>query len=128
MFEIAGTGEIRSLAVIQSVSTRIMVGELLTEYNDIGAKDWSDSGNNNFRDSCFAGHLATWNCLFADGHVKSLRPVRTMVPMNMWGRFNDQSDSDGPNCGNNPDDYNPDCEAPSPGALAHLQDLEARYK
>lgn len=32
----------------------------------------------------FAGHLGTMNCLFFDGHVKSLRPATTGRPYNMW--------------------------------------------
>lgn len=36
-------------------------------------------GWNEHRDDLFAGHLGTSNFLFSDGHVKSLRPLRTVV-------------------------------------------------
>jgi len=36
------------------------------------------------RDVGFRGHLATTNFLFADGHVKALKPSATVTPYNMW--------------------------------------------
>ena len=36
----------------------------------------------------FAGHLSTSNYLFADGHVKSLKPGATITPIVMWNRDN----------------------------------------
>ena len=33
-------------------------------------------------------HLGTGNYLFADGHVKALRPEKTLSPINMWHRDN----------------------------------------
>ena len=45
----------------------------------------------------FAGHLSTMNVLFADGHVKSMKPLQTITPtmggngsFNMWNRFGNQ--------------------------------------
>ncbi len=99
--------------------------ESVESYSDIGGHDWS--GNDNFRDFGFAGHLSTWNCLFADGHVKSLRPVATMTPLNMWGRFQDQFIAN-TDCTNVPDDDNPNCETPSAGALTKLGDLQTKYQ
>ena len=32
----------------------------------------------------FTNHLATTNFLFADGHVKALKPIATVNPINMW--------------------------------------------
>ena len=40
----------------------------------------------------FQGHLQTCNFLFADGHVKSLKPTATGTPVNMW---NIQEDNNG---------------------------------
>jgi prepilin-type processing-associated H-X9-DG protein len=40
----------------------------------------SDGGKGDF----FAGHLGTTTFLFADGHVKSLKPTATVTPKNMW--------------------------------------------
>ena len=36
----------------------------------------------------FQNHLATTNFLFADGHVKSLKPMATVTPLNMWNISN----------------------------------------
>ena len=42
----------------------------------------------------FAGHLSTMNVLFADGHVKSMKPLQTVTTgmggsgtYNMWNRL-----------------------------------------
>ena len=50
----------------------------------------------------FVGHLSTMNCLFADGHVKTMRPLQTISTtmggsggINMWSRFG----TDFPNTG-----------------------------
>jgi prepilin-type N-terminal cleavage/methylation domain-containing protein/prepilin-type processing-associated H-X9-DG protein len=50
----------------------------------------------------FAGHLGTMNCLFVDGHVKSMKPAQTIPndsangfngsgAVNMWSRFSDNT-------------------------------------
>lgn len=36
----------------------------------------------------FRNHLQTSNWLFADGHVKSLRPAATITPVNLWNSKN----------------------------------------
>jgi prepilin-type processing-associated H-X9-DG protein len=33
----------------------------------------------------WAGHLQTSNYLFADGHVKALKPLATATPVDLWG-------------------------------------------
>ena len=44
-----------------------------------------DDGSDASLNVLFAGHLATGNFLFADGHVKSLKPIRTIENnVNMW--------------------------------------------
>ena len=49
------------------------------------------TGPNYYKGHLFSGHLATGNYLFADGHVKSLKPFQTVLPeaggvstYNMW--------------------------------------------
>jgi prepilin-type N-terminal cleavage/methylation domain-containing protein/prepilin-type processing-associated H-X9-DG protein len=50
----------------------------------------------------FAGHLGTMNCLFVDGHVKSMKPLQTIPndtangfagsgAVNMWSRLSDNT-------------------------------------
>jgi prepilin-type processing-associated H-X9-DG protein len=101
------------------------------------------STTNGFPNTGFANHLGTWNCLFGDGHVKALKPVATITPFNMWGAFTDNTAAQGSACamsgsacsatvkppcspswtwsGNA---NNPNCDAPSAGALAKLQALD----
>lgn len=42
-----------------------------------------------YGDMLFAGHLGTSNYLFADGHVKAMKPTQTARDINLW--YNDNS-------------------------------------
>jgi prepilin-type N-terminal cleavage/methylation domain-containing protein/prepilin-type processing-associated H-X9-DG protein len=44
----------------------------------------------------FTNHLGTSNFLFADGHVKSMKPAATGSPINMWTLTNGSSDTSRP--------------------------------
>ena len=118
-----------ALALIQSPSIKIMVTENGNNENAFAAGDWNT--NDLFRDRGFAGHLATANYLFGDGHVKSLRPDKTMGPgYNMWGSFTDNTNTL-PGCGNtgwqDANSNNPNCDEPSPQATQRLADLTKKY-
>lgn len=52
--------------------------------------EWEDYG--------YAGHLGTSNYLFFDGHVKALKPLATVSPINMYGQFNGNVAADGRGC------------------------------
>ena len=87
------------LSVIQVPSQMIMVVESTCKSNRFDIRDPSKfaqpatdltSGNTGYM---FAGHLGTSNFLFADGHVKSLKPTTTVnnvatnpTRMNLWTR------------------------------------------
>ncbi len=90
-----------ALADFSSVSQTIMVTDSncdSTNFRVTGA-DWYTSaasaeiggaGNS----ALFAGHLNTMNVLFADGHVKAMKPTQTISAfmggggsINMWNRF-----------------------------------------
>jgi prepilin-type N-terminal cleavage/methylation domain-containing protein/prepilin-type processing-associated H-X9-DG protein len=123
-----------ALASVQAPATKIMASEYL-EYYGYMYPDWSDAGNQaNIRNTGFAGHLGTWNLLFADGHVKAMRPSRTGSPINMWGAMNDNTQSSdcqmagftGGDAWKNP--YSGiNCDQVSPGQVAGLQLLDAKY-
>ncbi len=75
-------GNSASLAAIGSVAQVVLVGE--------SAPTWvfpemhlADTVQNT-KDDCFAGHLGQVNFLFVDGHVKSMKPLATGTPVNMW--------------------------------------------
>ena len=53
-------------------------------FTSAGSSLWGGGTN----PALFSGHLQTANYLFADGHVKSLRPMATISPTNMWNRTN----------------------------------------
>ena len=117
-----GTG--MSQANIQEVSTRILVGERIGKNAEPGMM-WTDWDGNQFPNQGFAGHLGTSNYLFADGHVKSLRPTQTVAGgRSMWGGFRNT-----PACGTvavNSDAIN--CDSVSPAGLAAMVAFEAKYK
>ncbi|HEX9996360.1 MAG TPA: DUF1559 domain-containing protein [Abditibacterium sp.] len=68
------------------------------ERNNLAFNDTADTwdgkkgsgyvGSNAYADSLFTGHLGTSNYLFADGHVKALRPLQTIAGANLWYRDN----------------------------------------
>jgi len=114
-----------SMAAVNAPSSKIMVNEVL-EYYGYMYPDWSGKPND-IANAGFAGHLGTANYLFADGHVKSLRPTQTGTPVNMWGAMADNSLAD--NC---PEIANPykgvNCDQVSLGQLAGLKLLEDKYR
>ena len=71
-----------ALAEMNNPSTTIAVVE--DRNSDLVSVDHSWSA-----DRLFAGHLQTGNYLFADGHVKAMRPMATIQNgVNMWYRDN----------------------------------------
>jgi prepilin-type N-terminal cleavage/methylation domain-containing protein/prepilin-type processing-associated H-X9-DG protein len=69
-------GSALTLARIPSASQLILIGEQRT-----------DRRNPDFYtvvDLNLLNHLGTTNFLFADGHVKAMKPVNTGIPINMW--------------------------------------------
>ena len=76
-------------------ATTIMVGESLQRQDP----EYFD----NYNDMRMQNHLGTTNFLFADGHVKSLKPVATGSTRNMWNVTNTSTAGDanpGPAVGN----------------------------
>lgn len=124
--------EAYALSAIQNVSQKIVVGEITPTYGDFtfGSPSWVpgdpyDSWK--WENMTFAGHLSTMNCLFADGHVKSMRPMQTMVPVNMYGAFTDQK-SLGGDCASPWNGQGVNCDVPSEGAKSQIALLVQKYK
>lgn len=83
---------------------------------------WTDWLATQWQTKGFAGHTGRWNCLFDDGHVKSLKPSQTAGDANnpcMWGVFTDTNSA---TCS----DYN--CDTPSPQAQTALSLLDQKYQ
>lgn len=76
----------KSLAAFNSPSSTIEVIEYASAGDASGLMQLPlPAGTSESGDKLFAGHLSTSNYLFADGHVKSLRPFATMNgTTNMW--------------------------------------------
>lgn len=78
-------------AQLQNPATTIAVTEMwhvpwVTVIIDRNDLTYSEGGQTYtaYGDVLFAGHLGTSNYLFADGHVKAMRPLQTGTPLNMW--------------------------------------------
>ena len=65
----------RALAEFNAPAQSILVGES----TGTGPEFWTGASSLKMRD-----HLATSNFLFADGHVKAMKPPATATPVNMW--------------------------------------------
>ena len=113
----------RALATVNSPSQKIYASELKENFAEIAHPAWY-VGNQpqGWTNDTFAGHLGTMACLFADGHVKALRPTATITPFNMWGRFDPQNTGE---CAENGDRFRVNCDEPSPEALQALATLQA---
>lgn len=78
---------------IQSASTTIAVGELRTGDTFLPPSGYD---NNVAGFHLFNGHLSTSNYLFADGHVKSLKPFDTVPPKSPVNMFTNTQRTDVP--------------------------------
>jgi prepilin-type N-terminal cleavage/methylation domain-containing protein/prepilin-type processing-associated H-X9-DG protein len=115
-----------TLSSLQSPSQKIMIGETGSSYPGLGWSNWTAAGNwAEMASSGFRGHLGTGNFLFADGHVKSMKPIATATPFNMWGAFQDQSTNPADACYGSSENIN--CDVPSPGASSGAADLGQKF-
>ncbi len=115
-----------SLAVIDKPAQKVLVGECDAPFEMFFVGSPNQSSNNDFPDQMFSGHLSTTNILFADGHVKALKPTMTMRDINMFGGFDDQGGGPGV-CADWWGDTSVNCDTPSAGAMKHLQALEQKF-
>ncbi len=113
-------------SIIKSTAGKIAVSETVDTFPRFPEPGWSTGDDILGRG--YAGHLGTWNVLYADGHVKSLLPTKTMTPINQYGRFNDSVTTD--TCPDRGDNglNNINCDDISPGALTQLNRLQQKYK
>ena len=114
----------RNLSEIQEPAKKILVAENTRDWKDYGASWWNnetDWRKESSGGSGFAGHLGTANYLFADGHVKAMRPTQTASPVNLWGQMGD------PGCCRS-DGYSPNVDTVDANMLKGMQNLENDYK
>jgi len=123
-----------TMASIDAPANKIMIAETKS-FSDMAGPWWSGSSDFD-QNAGYVPHMGRMNVTFADGHAKALKPTQTMVPINMWGRFVDQTAADGPGCAGPPTGVPPyldaNCDANTAGgsghtgALTHLQLLEQK--
>jgi prepilin-type N-terminal cleavage/methylation domain-containing protein/prepilin-type processing-associated H-X9-DG protein len=71
-----------SLAAITDVAQTVLVTE--TDASWVNTDIPFNQTPTQVAAAVFSGHLGTVNFLFADGHVKALKPTATGSPINMW--------------------------------------------
>ena len=125
-----GTGIPIALAAVNSPASKILLSESLGEYG-YAYWDWDNPNNNDFGAGPgtyrgFPTHSGRWNCLFCDGHVKTLLPTATATPINMWGSFKESVPADGPGCAKYPMDIN--CDVTPTSQMTSLATLQNYYK
>ena len=129
--ENGGTGIAIGLPAINSPASKILMSETFQEYG-YAYWDWTGDPTNGFGNGIgpggrgFAPHTGRWNCLFCDGHVKSLLPTDTATPINMWGSFQTNTAADGPSCGTGLMDIN--CDTSPKEAISALANLASKFK
>jgi prepilin-type N-terminal cleavage/methylation domain-containing protein/prepilin-type processing-associated H-X9-DG protein len=66
---------------------------------DVDAGVHTENGKNitYYGEALFAGHSGRTNYLFADGHVKAMKPTQTFHPLNLWYRDNSPLSAAGQN-------------------------------
>lgn len=89
------------LAIITSPAQKLLLVETWHQpWSDYASSWWCNGGpdgtaSGNFTASGWANHTAQWNCLFADYHVKSMKPTGTVGPLgqtfSMWDWSRDDS-------------------------------------
>ena len=72
-----------TIQIMENTSTRQHVLDMTTTGACGAYPSFTNSG-----DCLWAGHLATSNYAFVDGHVKAMRPRSTISGVNMWYRNN----------------------------------------
>jgi prepilin-type N-terminal cleavage/methylation domain-containing protein/prepilin-type processing-associated H-X9-DG protein len=117
-------------SIVEKPALKILVAE--NKSGEVGTAAFDFSTTVGFSNNGWASHLGTMNCLFGDGHVKSLKPTATNSPFNMWGAFTDNTAAQGTSCDMAGSSWNfqkngnnPNCDAPSPGAATKLAALES---
>ncbi len=87
-----------ALADFSNVAQTIMVVDANTASTDFRSTNglWNSTNAqaSGTKPALFAGHLSTMNALFADGHVKTMKPLQTIMTsmggsgtINMWDRY-----------------------------------------
>lgn len=121
------------MAAVKAPTTRIMVSESVRPYGDsflpMANPDWGTTSPDAWYREVFAGHLGTMNCLYVDGHVKSMRPTATMTPVNQWGKFDAQNNANSAGCDNSVSRTEwINCEDVDPTSLTNLAILAKKYQ
>lgn len=72
----------QSIAAIPATAQTVLVSESKNCCAEVRFHDTPAFFSN--PSAVFTGHLGTVNFLFADGHVKAMKPLATGTPVNMW--------------------------------------------
>lgn len=68
-------------AAVNTPAQNIMIAEHTSNHDDFAGYWW---GQTTYRDVGYAGHNATWNLMYFDGHAKNKRPTATVTSNIEW--------------------------------------------
>ncbi len=125
-----------SMAAVNAPTTRIMITEGNYPYGANAGRvqapnlNWSTIGGSvdAWYKELFAGHLGTINCLYADGHVKSMRPTATMTPVNQWGYLDGMNFTNENGCSTGDSANWINCEHVDTDSVTNLNTLQQKYQ
>ncbi len=128
----ANGGQPIALAFVNEPSQKIMVTETQGEYG-MGYYDWVAAsntggfGNGPGSYRAFVPHVDRWNCLFIDGHAKAQLPTQTASPINEWGNFQANQNTDGASCGPQAGTLNINCDTPPQNLINQLAAVQKAF-
>lgn len=67
--------------MVQAPAQNILIAEHTASHDDFAGYWW---GRNTYRDNGYAGHMATFNLIYFDGHAKNKRPTQTVSGTFEW--------------------------------------------
>jgi len=89
--DMGGVSPMNELAVV-NIASIVSTSQLILVFENSGpnryAIQYSMQGNMDNGQFVFQNHLGMTNFLFVDGHVKSLKPTATGMPLNLWNITN----------------------------------------
>lgn len=106
----------KSQAVVQAPASKMLVTEMVANWNDFGSAWWNSAGGSATAWQNGFAHSGMMNFAFADGHAKAVKPTQTMSPINMYGGFQGNADTSINN------------DVPDPEVMGYLATLEKKYQ
>jgi len=134
-------GPYKSEAGIDEPSSKVMITECIGTNSATHWPGWFNfsgaASSAGIYTQLFAGHTGLMNVAYIDGHVKAMKPVNLLTPVNQFGELNGGETftpgTSDPNCSGNPTDAvaganGIDCDAVDLNAVSAMAGVSTRYQ